>query len=157
MSEIAWKLHMVSLASRNMPCIWGVIRTCGKKMKLHALLWDFQLNAVLLGFLIKKFSSTTFSLGFAGRGVVKNPPANAEDAGAAGSIPGSGRSPGGGTCNPLQSSCLENPMDRGAWPATVHGVTKSRTWLSMHAGTFSLGFHDTLNCMRNKFDKIQSW
>ena len=45
----------------------------------------------------------------------------------AGLIPGSGRSPGGGHGNPLQYSCLENPMDRGAWQATVHGVAKSRT------------------------------
>ena len=55
---------------------------------------------------------------------VKNVPANAGDAGL---IPGSGRSPGGGNGNPLQYSCLENPMDRGAWRATVHGVAKSRT------------------------------
>ena len=47
-----------------------------------------------------------------------------------GSIPGSGRSPGEGNGNPLQDSCLENPMDRGAWWATVHGVAKSRTQLS---------------------------
>ena len=50
-----------------------------------------------------------------------------------GSIPGSGRSSGEGNCNsstPLQYSCLENPMDRGAWLATVHGVTKSQTRLS---------------------------
>ena len=45
------------------------------------------------------------------------------------SIHGSGRSPGGGNGNPLQYSCLENPMERGTWWATVHGVTKSRTWL----------------------------
>ena len=44
-----------------------------------------------------------------------------------GSIPGSGRSPGGGHSNPLQYSCLENPMDRGAWQAAVHGVSKSQT------------------------------
>ena len=44
-----------------------------------------------------------------------------------GSIPGSGRSPGGGHGNPLQYSCLKNPMDRGAWWATVHGVTKGQT------------------------------
>ena len=44
--------------------------------------------------------------------------------------PGSGRSPGEGNSNPLQYSCLENPMDRGAWQATVHEVTKSQTWLS---------------------------
>ena len=46
------------------------------------------------------------------------------NAGGPGSIPRSGRSPGGGHDNPLQYSCLENPMDRGAWPAAVHGVTK---------------------------------
>jgi len=63
-------------------------------------------------------------MGFPGDSVVKNPPANAGDAG---SIPGSGRSPGGGNGNPLQYSCLENSMDRGAWQATVHGVTKSQT------------------------------
>ena len=51
-------------------------------------------------------------------------------AGALGSIPGVGRSPGGRHDNPLQCSCLENPMGRGAWRATVHGVTKSRTRLS---------------------------
>ena len=50
----------------------------------------------------------------------KNPPANAGDIRDVGSIPGSGRSPGGGHCNPLQYSCLENLMDRGAWRATVH-------------------------------------
>ena len=56
--------------------------------------------------------------------VVKNPPANAGDIGNAGSNPGLGRSPGGGHGNPLQYSCLENPMDRGAWRAAVPGVSK---------------------------------
>ena len=60
-----------------------------------------------------------------GGSVVKNPPANAGDAG---SIPGSERSPRGGNDNPLQYYCLENPMDRGAWWATVHGVTKQMDW-----------------------------
>ena len=59
--------------------------------------------------------------------MVENLPANAGDTGDAGSIPGLGRSPGGGNGNPLQSSCLENPRDRGAWRATVHGVAKSDT------------------------------
>ena len=59
--------------------------------------------------------------------VVKNLPANAGDMRDAGSIPGLGRSPGGGHGNPLQYSCLKNPMDRGAWRATVHGVTKRWT------------------------------
>ena len=55
---------------------------------------------------------------------VKNPPANAGDTGDGVSIPGSGRCPGREHGNPLQYSCLENPMDKGAWWATVHGVTK---------------------------------
>ena len=59
--------------------------------------------------------------------VVKNPPTNAEDLGDFGSIPGWGRSPGVGNGNPLQYSCLENPRDREAWQATVHGVAKSWT------------------------------
>ena len=59
--------------------------------------------------------------------VVKSPPAKAGDIRDVGLIPGWGRSPGGGHGNPLQDSCLENPMDRGAWWATVHGVAKSQT------------------------------
>ena len=55
---------------------------------------------------------------------------NAEDSGDAGLIPGSGRSSGGGHGNPLQYSCLENPMDRGAWQATVYSIAKSQTQLS---------------------------
>ena len=69
--------------------------------------------------------------------VVKNPPANARDVRDAGliprlgrsSIPGSVRSPGGGHGNPLQYSCLENPIDRGAWQAAVHRVSPSQTQL----------------------------
>ena len=57
--------------------------------------------------------------------VVKNPPANAGDIRNSGSIPGSGGSPGGGHGNLLQFSCLENPMDRGAWWAAVHGVAEN--------------------------------
>ena len=57
-------------------------------------------------------------------GVGKNPPANAGDARDAGSISGSGRSPGGGNDNPFQHSCLENPTDSGAWWAIIHGVAK---------------------------------
>ena len=59
--------------------------------------------------------------------VVKNPPASAGVVTDSGSVPGSGRSPGGGNGNPLQYLCLENPMDRGAWKAVVHGVVKSWT------------------------------
>ena len=70
--------------------------------------------------------------------VAENPPANAGNVREAGSIPGLGRSSGGGHGNPLQYSCLEIPMVRGAWQATVHRVTKSQTqlkWISMHAHT----------------------
>ena len=59
--------------------------------------------------------------------VGKEPACNAEDLG---SVPGSGRSPGEGNGNPLQYSCLENPMDREAWRAIVHGAAKSRTQLT---------------------------
>ena len=59
--------------------------------------------------------------------VVKNLSANAGDVRDMGSIPGLGRAPGRGHSNPLQCSCLENPLDRGAWWATVHRVTKSGT------------------------------
>ena len=59
--------------------------------------------------------------------VIKNPSANAEDAGDVCSIPGSGSSPGGGHGSPLQCSCLGNPVDRGAWQATVRGIAESET------------------------------
>ena len=61
--------------------------------------------------------------------MVKNLPASAGDARDVGSVSGSGRFPGGRHGNPVQDSCLENSMDRGAWQATVHGVAKSRTRL----------------------------
>ena len=81
-------------------------------------------------------------VGFPGGSEVK---ASACNAGDLGSIPGSGRSPGEGNGNPLQYSCLENPMDGGAWWATVHGVTKSQTQLSEF--THSLTQE---KCKRNK-------
>ena len=62
--------------------------------------------------------------------------ASARNAGDLGLIPGSGRSPGEGNGKPLQYSCLENPMDGGAWCATVHGVAKGRTQLSNFTFTF---------------------
>ena len=68
--------------------------------------------------------------------VIKNPPTNAGDLRDAGLIPRLGRSPGEGHGNPLQYSCLENPMDRGDWSAAVHGVATSQAQLkrlSMHA------------------------
>ena len=68
--------------------------------------------------------------GFSGGSVVKSPPANTGAAGGAGSVPESGRPPGVGNANSLRYSCLGNPVDRGVWWATVHGVTKSQIRLS---------------------------
>ena len=67
--------------------------------------------------------------------MVKNLPASTGDTRGAGLIPGLGRSPGVGNGNPLQCSCLETYMNRGAWQATIHGVAKSVTQLSTHAHT----------------------
>ena len=78
---------------------------------------------------------TLHPLGFPGGTVVKNPPASAENARDMCLTPGSGGSSGGGHHNPLQYSCLRNPMDRGTWQATDHGVAKSRIRLSTHTQT----------------------
>ena len=71
------------------------------------------------------------------------------NAGDLGSVPGLGRSPGEGNDNPLQYSCLEKPMDRGAWRATVHGIAKSRTGLSY--------FHFTSPCLLLSLTKVSPW
>ena len=70
------------------------------------------------------------SEGFPGGPVVKNPPANARESGDTGLLLGSGRSPGGGHGNPVQYSCLDNPMDSGAWRTTVYRAAESLTQLS---------------------------
>ena len=83
--------------------------------------------------------------------VVKNLPSNS---GNTAWIPGSGRSPGGGNGNPLPYSCLENPMDRGAWWAIVHVVTKSGTqlkWLSMHTSHHFLDYESMSPVLAGRF------
>ena len=85
-----------------------------------------------MGTTIVQYSLLMIDRGFSGGSVVKKLPANAGDARDARSVPGSGRSPREGNGNPLQYSCLGNPVDRGAWWATVHRVTQSWTQLSMH-------------------------
>ena len=103
-----------------------------------------------------------------GGAVVKNSPANAGDTGDSSSVPGWGRAPGVGNRKALQYYCLENPMDRGAWRATVCGVAKSRTRLSMHActlvclhhfsaGQFPMGKTTVLHSWDKLRDPIQSW
>ena len=78
--------------------------------------------------------------------MVKEFSCNAEDARDAGSIPGSGRYPGGRNGNPLLYSCLGNPMDRGAWRAPVPGVAKSLTRLSTYAHIFNFFKGSSLLC-----------
>ena len=94
--------------------------TSESKEKLH-------LSSFLFNCLVENVQTAAIPRVFPVATVVKNPPANAGDARDAGLITGSGRSPGEGHGNPLQYSCLENPVDRGAWWATVCGVTKSQT------------------------------
>ena len=90
----------------------------------------FPVFTYSFSFCIFGFPSLYTIKGFSGGSAIKNPPVHAGDTGDVGSIPGSGRSPGEGNGSPCQYSCLGNPTDRGALRAAVHGVTKSRTWLS---------------------------
>ena len=93
-------------------------------------------------------------MGFPGGSDGKESTCNAGDPG---SIPGSGRSPGEGNGNPLQYSCLENPMDRGAWWATVHGVAKSETRLSNRASKY-YGYSKRGNQeKKNHVQKYRPW
>ena len=108
----------------------GGLRLAGVVYRLVvALMWEVRKRR---GGVVSQIFSLSYCVmerqGFLGGAVVKNLPA---DAGAAGSIPGLRRSPIGGNGHPLQYSCLENPMDRGAWWAVVHRVSKSWTRLSM--------------------------
>ena len=106
---------------------WDALTCRSKKQRI---LWTkYQISTIMMStpFLVEISGSESIVSGFPGCLVVKNLPASAGDASL---ISGSERSPGGGNGNPLQYSCLENPMDRGAWQATVQRVTKSWTWLS---------------------------
>ena len=91
---------------------------------------EYKYNSIL-GKLLLKFNPMNMCIYMAEAShvalVVKNPPPNAEDTRDSGSTPGSGRSEGVGSGNPLQYSCLENPMDRRAWWATVHGAPKDQS------------------------------
>ena len=93
------------LLRSNCPCFYWIINIC------------LLVNHLFLQMLV----------GIPGGAVVKSPPARAGDARDAGSVLGLGRSPGGGNGNPLQCSCLENSIDRGAWWAAAHGVAQSQT------------------------------
>ena len=105
----------------------------GKLVRLGWNKTNFFTGKSWFGMLLLTVNKTaTMYWGFPCDSAVKNPPANTEDMG---SIPGFRRSPEKGHSNPFQYSCLENPMDRGAWQARVHRVAKSQTWLKHLACT----------------------
>ena len=121
--SIRWELFISYRKKKNRKNL--IIFPCIRMLKnVFSYLW----------FLVSPY----YPWGFPGGSVVENPPAYKGDAGDMGSIPRSGRSPGGGHGNPLQYSCLENPIDRGAWRTTVHGVTESQTRLSTHTHVYYL-------------------
>ena len=109
----------VSLEARKEGKSWRTVPQC-----------PFPLGAMLHVMEFREAEASVMEVGISLVAlVVKNPSANAEDERDTSSIPGSGRSSGGGHGNPLQDSCLENPMDRGSCRAMVHTVTKSQTQL----------------------------
>ena len=95
---------------------------------------SLELHCLLTGYHIALNLGAIRIYGFSGNSVVKNSPANAVDTWDVGSVPGLGRAPGEGNGNPLLYSCLENCMNRGAWQAAVHGITKEvgHDWVNMH-------------------------
>ena len=107
--------------------LWKILFKNTYVVKFYAVLIIFnhkQKDALFrLAVVIKKKKNVIVCRGFPGDSVVKNPPASAE---ATSSIPGLGRSPGVGNGSPFQYCCLEYPMDRGAWWATVHRVMEIR-------------------------------
>ena len=117
-SLLLLKLTLITWLKECLPC-FSIIKL------LLFLFCSLFLRSKLLLFKLWCTSMWAFQVAL----VAKNPPANAGDIRDADSIPGSGKSPGGGHGNPLQYSCLENPMDRGTWQATVHRVEKSQTRL----------------------------
>ena len=131
---------------QHIPGTWPQPTTASPKLAQNHIPWFPQLVPALASPVFPKWpqcgvpqnhpSPQACTYSSSGDASGKNSAANAGDVRDAGSNPGSGKSPGKGNGNPLQYSCLENPMDRGAWRATVPGVTKSWTWmrqLSMHA------------------------
>ena len=101
-----------------------------KDHRLHGICLNSPAMPTILFIKISDLSELTFV--FPDGSVVKNPPVKAGDIEDGGSIPGSGRYTGRGNGNPLQYSCLESPMDRGAWQATVHVVAMRLKQLSTH-------------------------
>ena len=121
--------------SFNLTYIWNPKKKKKTSSQIHRTGWSLpdtgDGGVGKMGEGVKKYEWSVVSHGDLIALLVKNPAANAEDLRDVGSIPESGRLPGGGYGNPLQYSCLENPMDLGAWHTTVHEVAKSWTWLKL--------------------------
>ena len=121
------------------------------------ILFSFPLDNLL----VRNWTNSLFASGFSGAAMVKNQSTNAGDARDTGLIPGLGRSPGVGIGNLLQYSCLENSMDRKAWLATVHGVPKSWTRLSVHTHAHThihtLSHHFTFHSLFNTVPSASHW
>ena len=124
-----WELGPACLGSNPAPALIGCVSLekffPARPGSRGALLMCWVLGSMFC-------ANCLISWGFPGGSVVMNTPANAGDLG---SIPGWGRSPGGRNGNLLQYSCLGNPIDRGAWRATIHGIAKSRTQLNTNTHT----------------------
>ena len=119
-------LWTVNCTGSDSPRVWMQCPPPGRGDQWAPLLSaTYQQQQLILG--CRSWTRVYISEGFPGGLAGKESACNAGDLG---SIPGSGRSPGGGNGTTPQYSCLENPMDRGVWRATVHGATKGRTWLS---------------------------
>ena len=128
-----WKLWILYLGRSTqlyVLSVHGVLKPIGPS--------DQVLESLAQRKLITKelWSASMNHMSFPSGTMVKNLPASVGNAGDAGSTPGSGRSPGGGNGNALLYSCLENPMDRGAWWAPVQGVTKNQTQLSKPSSAY---------------------
>ena len=139
-------LMVWTLWPRHLPLAGTSVTSCKKTFRCSRSTPTAESSRVLIWLRYSKCQASQVAL------VAKNLSAKAGDIWDAGSIPGSGRSPGGRHDNPLQYSCPENPMDRGAWWAMVHRVTKSQTWLkllSTHTCVYKLGSTDTREIKRN--------
>ena len=141
LTNICWK-QWIQVFPKEKKNLFGIPEA--KEQSVFVLLLFRNIPFQLATYTVSKASHVVL--------VVKNPPPNARDVRDAVSIPGSGSSPGGGHGNLPQYSCLENPMDRGAWRATVYEVMKSQTWLKW------LSTHTThVSNMRNVYLKVLSW
>jgi len=150
-----FKLPQHYLELRSWIIFWRLVPQCSSSTTALDLIFELVLQTgssfLLHPLLQHQRFSVTWCLAWASQVAhVKYRSANTEDMRDAGSVPGSGRSSGGGNDNPLQYSWLENPMDRGAWRATVHGLQRvGHDWVTKHIlHTGKLNFLYLSSCFR---------